>query len=209
MKELSWPEKLARSVRESCGEEVMSQVVADCGEFSTLEEKAEWAKRAVETLDRLVPDERTRIEIMTRCACQCAAGRIAKLREEYRRVPDIDRLLDLMHGNPFLRRPIREGHIVYITKVPRDPAQYSRAASEQERRRHYCHCDQIRASPGPVSRTYCYCGAGWCQHIFEGILARPVQVEVVSSVLEGDDCCRFAVYLPQDLVSSQEPRRPA
>jgi predicted hydrocarbon binding protein len=44
--------------------------------------------------------------------------------------------------------------------------------------------------------TYCYCGAGYYQAIWQEILQRPVEVEVRQSVLQGDDVCTIAIHLP-------------
>jgi hypothetical protein len=195
----TWPERLAQHVRELAGSDVMARVMGDqCG-LDTLEGKAVWAAQAVATLDRLVANEETRHEILSRCACRCATDRIEDLRAAYERRPDLDHLLELMHGDPFLNPPERDGRIVYITKAPRDPERFAAATTADERRRTFCHCEYIRAAVGPVSPTYCYCGAGWVRQIFEGILRQPVRVEVIHSVLQGDDCCRLAVHLPDNL----------
>jgi len=50
-----------------------------------------------------------------------------------------------------------------------------------------------------ISPTYCYCGAGFYKDIWEEILQHPVEVEVMESVLKGDDVCKIAIYLPSDL----------
>jgi predicted hydrocarbon binding protein len=47
-----------------------------------------------------------------------------------------------------------------------------------------------------MSRTYCYCGAGWYQQLWDGIMGQPVRVEVLKSILQGDDRCSFAIHLP-------------
>ncbi len=48
----------------------------------------------------------------------------------------------------------------------------------------------------PLSRTYCYCGAGFYKGIWEEILQVPVEVEVLESVLAGGEVCRIAISLP-------------
>jgi predicted hydrocarbon binding protein len=50
-----------------------------------------------------------------------------------------------------------------------------------------------------ISPTYCYCGAGFYKGIWEEILQEPVAVEVLESVVQGDEVCKIAVYLPSDL----------
>jgi predicted hydrocarbon binding protein len=45
-----------------------------------------------------------------------------------------------------------------------------------------------------VPRLYCYCGAGFYQDIWETVLGRPVEVEVLETVLEGGEVCRIAIH---------------
>jgi predicted hydrocarbon binding protein len=54
--------------------------------------------------------------------------------------------------------------------------------------------------------TYCYCGAGFYQGIWETVLREPVQVEVLESVMQGGEVCKIAVHLPESV--SLKQRRP-
>ena len=45
----------------------------------------------------------------------------------------------------------------------------------------------------------CYCRAGWYRQQFEGIFEKPIRIEIVKSVLRGDDVCRFAIHIPNNL----------
>jgi predicted hydrocarbon binding protein len=47
-----------------------------------------------------------------------------------------------------------------------------------------------------LSDTHCFCGSGWYDQLWEGILGKPVEIEVLQSILKGDDCCTFAITLP-------------
>jgi predicted hydrocarbon binding protein len=58
-----------------------------------------------------------------------------------------------------------------------------------------------------MSGTYCYCGAGWYKQLWEGILGQPVRIEVLKSVLQGDDRCTFAIHLPLTLVEGLIERK--
>jgi len=49
-----------------------------------------------------------------------------------------------------------------------------------------------------ISTTYCYCGAGFYKGIWEEILQRPVEVEVLESVLSGGEVCKIVIHLPDD-----------
>jgi predicted hydrocarbon binding protein len=50
-----------------------------------------------------------------------------------------------------------------------------------------------------MSPTFCYCSSGWERRQWEGAIGRPVRVDVVKTLLRGDDHCQFAIHLPEDL----------
>jgi predicted hydrocarbon binding protein len=69
----------------------------------------------------------------------------------------------------------------------------------EKRRQFYCHCPRIRdvlKSGETIPPIYCYCGAGFYKGIWEEILQQPVQVELLESVLMGDDVCTIRIDLP-------------
>jgi predicted hydrocarbon binding protein len=160
-----------------------------------LETKAEWTKGAMDRLDGQIPNVETRMEIMSRCSCRCADEQIARFRKAYKGLKNVGELLKLMHPVPFYHEPIMEGDTIYITKRPRHMEEFLTAKTMKEKLLYYCHCDYIRAVSGEVSPTFCYCGAGWAKRIWEHVLEQPVKVQVVKSVLQGDDFCRLAVQI--------------
>jgi hypothetical protein len=188
---------MAESLAGHLGEAASREIMEGSGAIETLDERgrAAWMKSVIDDIDRQVPDEETRISIMTDCSCRCYEEHIEAFRDEYRRSKDIDRLLDLMYGKVFLLRPVREGNTVYVTKAPRFPEQHRKAKTAREKAYFFCHCDYVRAVSERISLTYCYCGAGWCKRIWEGALGRTVRVDIDKSVLQGDDVCRFAVHI--------------
>jgi len=195
--EMSWPEKMAASLTHFTGKEKMQLIMEGCEGLDRLDEKAkaEKVKIMMDKIDEQITDDETKIQIMTECSCRCYEDFIHEFKEEYEKNNDLDRLLDLMHGNVFLVKPVRDGNTVYITKAPRFPEQHSKARTPEEKRYYFCHCDYVRALTGEISSTYCYCGAGWCQQIWESVLDKPVRVEITKSVLQGDEVCQFAVHL--------------
>jgi len=190
---LRFREGLDSLASESIRREVLSgsEGVADLNDGG----KAHWVSGAMERLDQVIPDESTRYQIMAHCSCQCADEFTTKFRDEYRQHGDIDRLLESMFGVVFLVRPRRVGDVIYQQKVACHAEEYSKATTLQEKRYHYCHCDWIRAIDGAISPTHCFCSAGWYQRIWERILEKPVTVRLVKSIMQGDDCCEFAVHL--------------
>ena len=60
-----------------------------------------------------------------------------------------------------------------------------------------CYCSLIRGLPenetAPI--TYCQCSRGFVQKYWEGILGRPVQVELGDTAISGANECRFTIHL--------------
>jgi len=193
----NWVEKLNESLIYYAADSVREFVMEGSGNLHNLneKEKANWVKQALDKLDQLVPEKEKRYDIMTHCSCECADHLIEKFREVYKENNDIDDLLDKMYKNPFYVRPRREGDVIYFVKVACNKEEYDKAATPKEKRYHYCHCDYIKSADLPISPTHCFCSAGWYKRIWEGILERPIKVEMVKSIMQGDDKCEFAVYL--------------
>ncbi len=199
--------RLAENLERFVSESVRQQVMAGSEEFDScsVQEKARWFKEAMERLDALVDNEQTRSEIMISCGDQFPKARIRMLRAAYKHLNNIDEILQIMRNDRSLgdrswyENPTREGNVIHVSKDPFDPERYREATDEAEKRSYYCHCrllrDAIRAGV-TMSRTYCYCGAGWYKQLWEGILEKPVRIEVLQSVLQGDNCCSFAIHLP-------------
>lgn len=204
-----WLDRLADGLDRFAGETVRRQVMKGSEGLtlgSSPREKAEWVKGAMKRLDAAVGEEETRKTIVTGCAHRFPAWRIEQMRAEFERLGNIDELLVLMRldqsvdGLSWYEYPERVGNTLYQAKNPYDPEKYVQATDKAERRAYYCHCGLIRAAiqaGDPVSGTHCYCGAAWPKQLWEGILGKPVRVEIAQSVLQGDDCCRFAIHLPE------------
>jgi effector-binding domain-containing protein len=206
-----WNELLDRNLALVLGEEPRQAIMAG-SEAITLEssipERFEWTKAMMQQLDTLA-DDGQRYEILSRCAHVFPVGQIAKLGVVFRdarvRTGDpwqaVDAVIDFMIADPgWGARPVRRGTTVYAAKNPRDPQGYAQAQTDAERKRAYCFCPLIRDHlDSGMSDTFCYCSAGWERQQWEGAIGRPVRVDVVKSLLKGDDLCEFAIHLPENL----------
>jgi hypothetical protein len=174
-------------------------------EESAPDEKTAWVKQAMERLDTAVADEETRRTIMTGCAHRFPKYRIEQLRIEYERLGSVDKLLEFIRssptwgGAPFYKDPAGDENVIYVEKIPWRAKRHEEATDEVEKRAYYCHCPMVRAailSGEKISPTFCNCASGWFVQLWEGILGQPVRVLATETVLEGGDCCRFAIHLP-------------
>lgn len=160
---------------------------------------------------------------MTGCACQYPTEGLQEARQEYERSGDIARVHGLLRtrfrgflqetlgldedtAEGVLRRGwglagMLDGNRIVATKIPKSGqlTEYLQESDTDRRRQLYCHCPRVRGALRTgvrLSPTYCYCGAGFYQGIWEEILQRPVEVELLASVLQGDEVCQVAVQLP-------------
>ena len=174
---------------------------------STLAERFDWVCGAVTKLDNTA-SEGEKYEVLSRCAHVFPAGQISKLREVYLEAKEqrgnmldaVDAVIDFMAEDPgWGERPRRDGYTIFSSKNPRDPAGYEKAESPEEKKKAYCFCPLIRENLGAgMPAAFCYCGAGWYRQQWEGAIGGQVKVEIVRSLLIGDDQCEFAITLPEE-----------
>jgi predicted hydrocarbon binding protein len=223
--ERAWLTKLSRCLDEVAGKTVREQVMQGSEALSVQSSRQAviaWSQGAMARMEALVDPAEART-IMAGCACQYPPSGLQDAKETYAQTGDVDRVHSMLQAQfeSFLRDTlqlapqviaevvrrgwglagIKEGNTIYATKIPKSGllVQYLQETDPQKRRQYYCHCPRIRdvlESTETLSATYCYCGAGYYQGIWEAILQEPVEVEVLESVLQGDEVCKIAIHLP-------------
>jgi len=118
--------------------------------------------------------------------------------------PITDDVLAYVRDTPTCGGGVRQGNEIHVTKIPYQADLYLRETDELRKRYLYCHCPWARESilrpEAAVSARFCQCSAGFEKQYWDAVFDQPVQVDVVTSVLQGDLKCEFAVQLPEDLV---------
>jgi predicted hydrocarbon binding protein len=227
--ERAWLAKFSSRLDDIAGKEIRVKVMQGSEGLSSDSSRGEviaWSRMAMERLESLV-DEEGRKSIMTGCACHYPRSGLQDVRKEYEATQDIDiahRMLqerfesflsdtlelddDLVAkvvGRGWGLAGIRQDGTIIATKIPKSGylVQYMQETDPEKKRQVYCHCPRVRdalKTGVTISPTYCYCGAGFYKGIWEEILQEPVEVEVLKSVLKGDQVCTIAVHLPHHLV---------
>jgi hypothetical protein len=222
--ERDWLAKFAHAVSELVGEpeqEALLEGSEDLSCFSSRQEVAEWTQQAMARLDAMV-DEETGQQILLRCGCRYPRAGLQEIRAAYQATQDLDLAHQLLQAlfESFLcdtlglreelaqdvidrgwgTAGVVQGQTIVATKIPKTDTlvAYLEEPDPAKRRELYCHCPRVRdlvAAGGTVSPTYCYCGAGFYKGIWEEIVQHPVRVEVLETVLQGGDVCRFLVHL--------------
>ncbi|MDH4138336.1 MAG: DUF6144 family protein [Anaerolineae bacterium] len=222
-----WLARFSSRLDEIAGEETRNEVMKGSdglSSHSSREEVIAWSKEAMERLDTLVEDK-DRKEIMTGCACRYPKSDLWEIRRRYEITRDVDLVHRMLQAQfeAFLRDAlqlsdklteeivsrgwglagVKKGNTIVATKIPKSGylIEYMNETDPEKRRQYYCHCPRIREvlqTSETISPTYCYCGAGFYKGIWEEILQRHVEVEVLETVLKGDEVCKIAVHLPSD-----------
>jgi len=223
--EYQWQDKLSGAVSKVAGDK-SSEIVLEGGKWisdnNTSREKLVWT---CQMLDRLGDhaDLENRQDILTQCHCSYPLEDLLDVKLTYRVNGEIDQALEMLADKfeNFLRGGLeleeeliniildqgwglagkREGETIIATKIPKSGylREYFKEEDPAEKRRLYCHCPRVRDEVGSEPRLpleYCYCGAGFYQGIWEEILGQSVKVEMLESVMQGDEVCKIAIHLP-------------
>ena len=198
-----WTGMLKSGLERVAGRNVADKVMAEALGF-TYEtkhpERKRWVGEMVERMDSLL-DEKQKYEVLSCCADKFPVERIKNLRGIFERNHSVDEVLAAVQADRYwYAHPKREGNLIIETKLPYDEEAHAKAKTDEERRKAACHCSMIRDNMDGLSPTYCYCGAGWYRQLWEGVLGRQLEIDLVKTVVRGDDVCQFAIHLPPDLV---------
>jgi predicted hydrocarbon binding protein len=223
--ERAWLAKFSSRLDDIAGKEIRVKVMQGSEGLSSDSSRQEviaWSREAMERLESLA-DEEGRKSIMTGCACRYPESGLQDIRKEYEATQDIDMAHRMLQERfeAFLRDTlelddelvaevvgrgwglagIRQGDTIIATKIPKSGylVQYMQETDPEKKRQVYCHCPRVRdalKTGVTISPTYCYCGAGFYKGIWEEILQAPVEVEILKSVLKGDQACTIAIHLP-------------
>ncbi len=209
-----WIDSLEQGLRERTDKKTAAAVTAGADgvryDFDAEQLRA-WVLGALERLDESVPSERTRACVLNGCAHRYPKVQLLRMKAAYEEEGDVVRFIERLNRDDDLF-PSRiywvDGepkHVVYTEKLvpPWNREAYERATDPVEKRYQSCFCSLVREvirTGEELSPTFCNCSAGWYVQMWETILDRsPIRVDVVLSILRGDDRCVFAIHLPEEL----------
>jgi predicted hydrocarbon binding protein len=153
----------------------LSKICQSYEKLTTQQQKAHSIKQMMELLDRNV-EAGTRYTIMEECGRRCIpASVLAKADRLKKNAIDLDDLLSRLNQSH-----IGGGHLQQDEQVIH--ASYDR-----------CYCGSVSKTREPISATYCHCSCGWYRQLFESLLNKPVEVELLGSIIQGNECCQFVI----------------
>nr|MDO8135622.1 DUF6144 family protein [Candidatus Njordarchaeum guaymaensis] len=189
---VSMIEEIGRNVGHFAGEAVTKKVMEGSEKITASTSKgkvASWVKGAMDRLDALV-DEKTRTQIMENCGYNCALHNkavIERAKAKRSKYKSLEEFLEAEQKKPMAgTKLVREGDKLHWYFTPRSFRTPMR-----------CFCGLLRGLPQneTISRSYCNCSKGFVKKYWEGVLGRPVDVDVLQSAASGAKECKFAIRL--------------
>ncbi len=220
-----WIGKLAKGISEEAGDKIAKEVLEgsdDISKDSLRDDVFAWSDKVVRKLESLTSDETTK-EVLLSCACHQSQKALQQYRDLYVEKEDIDFIIQKMQEDfeVFIKNElkledkyvqeiidrrmgfagIREDNKIIATKIPKSAfiKKWFEETDPTKKRALFCHCPRIRDAlvdkEKTLPKSYCYCGGGYYQDIWETILQKPVDIEILETVMHGDEVCKFAIHL--------------
>ena len=117
-----------------------------------------------------------------------------------------EEVVEYVRNNPEIMGGVREGDVIYETKIPYMTKKFLHEKDEKMKRYYACHCGWVREgirSGLKVSPNFCYCSAGYHKRPWEIIFDQPLKADVMKTLLNGDLVCRFAIHIPKRFLESK------
>jgi hypothetical protein len=192
IKEMGTIKALGENIEHFAGKTIRAKVMAGSEQLapkSTPAEIATWLKGAMERLDKLVSKEK-RVQIRENCGYACARINKRTLdrgKAKRKKYPSLDEFLAAEQKKPLTGTKLeKKGDVLfwYFT-----PGSFSRPMR--------CFCALMKGLPEDekMSPTYCLCSRGFVQKYWEGIVGKPLTVELLDSCLTGARECKFVIHL--------------
>ncbi len=111
-------------------------------------------------------------------------------------------VVDMVKDNQEVQTGVRHGRKIYLQKIPYNPDAFLNETDPAQKRFYACHCPFVRTSllnsKTKVSSLWCYCTGGFEKLAWDVMFNQSLKVELLESVLDGYERCRFAIELPEE-----------
>ncbi len=165
---------------EGVNQSVIKVVMQNVNQFTSTSnpaKKAEWINEATERLENLA-GKKICMQVMEKkgriCCGATHRNKAKKFMEESKSIKEFLEKLNSMRGYTF---KLKDNHTIV--------GGYDK-----------CYCGLVNKTKKPFKNlTYCYCGAGHIKQFFESAFGKPVEVELVQSVITGAKSCEFIIHI--------------
>lgn len=173
--------RFIKMLKNTIDEETLLYIVEHAEAYDTLsaQQKSAWWKNAVAKMEQKIGTEEA-VQVMTSCGAKCCGK---GQRETAKRLMNEAGSLE-----GFLAKlrcyGVKEGDLSYSLEDE------NTIIAEHNK----CFCKQVSRSDEPFDRlTYCQCSVEFNRQFFTAALEKPVQVELLQSIICGAPSCRFRI----------------
>ncbi len=214
--EEQWLDKLQNGLKKIGKADLFIELIKNKEEQSLLK----WTENLMKMLKKNLTHNEIN-EVMIGCACITPKDYLENIRNEYAKTKDLkkvhtmlqeafekfirqyknlnDEQMELLRKKGWGSAGKLEGNTILSTKIPKEFNKYFQTTDIQKKKYYYCHCPRIRDlflnNEKTLDVNYCYCSAGFTKDIWEYILQRTVRVEIIESLMKGDEVCKIAIYI--------------
>jgi hypothetical protein len=158
--------------------DIMIKIVRDADKYNSYSprKKAEWWKDAINRMEKEIGIEKTK-EILSICGRKCCGqGHRKTVRKKFEESPSLE---------DFLNKIRIEGVTYELVDKNTIVAEYQR-----------CFCGQVKDTTTVFpNMTYCECGTAFNRQYFSSAFGKPVEVELITSVISGSESCKFIIHI--------------
>ncbi len=113
-------------------------------------------------------------------------------------------IVDYVKSNQEILSAVVDGSVMLNTKIPYATKEFMEAEDPKMKRYYTCHCpfarEAIIKGDTDIPLDWCYCSGGFQKFGYDVIFGEETEVEVLESVLTGDERCRFAIKIPDRIM---------
>jgi predicted hydrocarbon binding protein len=168
--------RFAKILKKEFPKEFFLKFLQDSDKYNSFNssKKAEWWKKTIIQMEDEVGPEKTK-EIMTMCGSKCCgAGHRKTGRKKFEESNSIQEFLEKISIKGVTYKLIDKNTIF---------AEYKK-----------CYCGQVKGTKTNFpNKIYCQCSAEFNKQYFSHVFNKPVKVEVIKSIITGDDRCQFNI----------------
>ena len=137
--------------------------------------KAEWWKDAIICMENEIGNNKTK-EILCICGQKCCGqGHRKTVRKKFEESKSVEEFLEKISIKDVNYELVDKNTII---------AEYQR-----------CFCGNVKnAKTTFPNLTYCECGTEFNRQYFSSAFDKPVEVELIKSVISGKDSCRYVIH---------------
>jgi hypothetical protein len=170
--------RFVKILEKEVAKDVLLRIANGSEKFSSYSpsEKAEWWKDAISRMEQELGIEKTK-EIMCLSGEKCCGlGHRKTVVKKFEASKSMEE---------FLEKITIKGVSYELMDKNTINAEYKR-----------CFCGLVKGAKTVFPNlTYCECGTEFNRQYFAAALAKPVNVELVSSVINGSDCCKYIIHI--------------